>query len=366
MTPRALVLVMMAAATLFAAVNVGVGWLYALGFLFVAYGVIGFGRAALALRGLRVTVRHAERAIAGDALECTVSLSHPGRGARHYLSLLARPVGQRKPWWIFRGPLVPEGWGHTLVESLEPGDRARAAIRFPTPRRGVYALPDLVVQAPAQGMGAIHRSFATPGEVLVRPKVVDLPFLPWFPTGHAVEGDAASAVSDQGAELTRTVREYRTGDPLRTVHWRATAKAGELRVKESEGEAARGGVRLALDLALPVGDVFEHAIEVTASLCTYAHERGISMRLISQGGEPSTQDLDGQLDWLARLSAPVQEPIERTLAHEKATVLVTAADGGSEFATLQVYVGTGRTPARAISCPVGCDVRQALGSSHGA
>ncbi|MNY23141.1 hypothetical protein D3C86_1567920 [compost metagenome] len=162
------------------------------------------------------------------------------------------------------------------------------------------------------------------------------------------------------------MREYRSGDPLRTVHWRATAKAGELRVKESEGEAVRGGVRLALDLALPAGKVFEHAIEVTASLCAYAHERGLSMRLISQGGEPSTQDLDGQLDWLARLSAPVQEPIERTLAHEKATVLVTAADALSEFATLRVYVGTGRAPVRAISCPVGCDVRQALGSGHGA
>lgn len=372
MTGRALVLMMIAAATLFAAVNVGVGWLYALGFLFVAYGVVAFGRAALALRGLRVTTRHAERSTAGDAVECSVSLSHSGRGTRHYLSLLARPVGQRRPWWIFRGSLIPEGWGHALVETLEPGDRARATIRFSTPRRGVHALSALVVQAPAHGMGAVHRSFAQSGEVLVRPRTVDLPFLSWFPTGHALEGDAAPAVSDQGAELTRTVREYRSGDPLRAVHWRATAKAGELRVKESEGEAARGGVRLALDLAAPNAEVFEHAIAVTASLCAYAHERGIALHLISQGGEPTVQDLEGQLDWLARLSGPVSDPIERALVHEKATVLVSAAgavtagDAGREFASLRVYVGAGMPPALTIPCPVGSDVRAALGGSHGA
>ncbi|HEY9899133.1 MAG TPA: DUF58 domain-containing protein [Pantanalinema sp.] len=366
MTGRALVLVMIAAATLFAAVNVGVGWLYALGFLFVAFGVVGFARAALSLRGLRVTVRLAERAIAGAAVECTVLLSHPGRGDRHYLSLLARPVGSRRPWWLVRGSLVPEGWGHALVETLAPGDRARVAIRFPTPRRGAHSLPELVVQAPAHGMGAVHRSFPLPGEVLVRPFTVELPFLSWFPAGHAVEGDASSAVSDQGSELTRTVRDYRSGDPLRTVHWRATAKAGELRVKESEGEAARPGVRLALDLSAPDAETFEHAIAVTASLCAYAHERGISLRLLSQAGEPSVQDLDGQLDWLARLAGPLEEPIARVLAHEKATVLVTSSDAGGELASLRVYVGAGTPPARAIPCPVGGDVRRALGGSHGA
>jgi uncharacterized protein (DUF58 family) len=365
LTGRALVLVLMAAATLFAAVNVGVGWLYALGFLFVAYGVVAFVRAALALRGLRVTVRHAERAIAGGAVECTVTLSHPGQGARHYLSLLARPIGLRRPWWLIRGRLVPEGWGHALVETLEPGDRARVALCFPAPRRGAHSLPELVVQVPAHGMGAVHRTFSLAGEVLVRPRTVELPFLPWFPMGHVVEGDASSAASDQGAELTRTVREYRSGDPLRAVHWRATAKAGELRVKESEGEAVHGGVRLALDLAAPDAEAFEHAIAVTASLCVYAHDRGISLRLVSQGGEPGVQDLDGQLDWLARLALPLKDPITRLLAHEKATVLVTASDVGSDLAALCVYMGTGAPPALTIPCPVGSDVRLALRGGHG-
>lgn len=38
-----------------------------------------------------------------------------------------------------------------------------------------------------------------------------------------------------GVDLVRGVREYRDGDPIRTVHWPATARAGSVMVRELEG-----------------------------------------------------------------------------------------------------------------------------------
>ncbi|HEY9854453.1 MAG TPA: DUF58 domain-containing protein, partial [Stenomitos sp.] len=309
MTARAIVLLLLAGATLFAAANVGVGWLYALGFLFLSYVLLAFGLAALSLRGLRVSLRPAERTTAGEALACTVALEHAGRSPRRFLSLLARPLGARRGVGPFRGLLVPEDWGHALVLEVKPGERTLVPVAFPAPARGVYRLPSLVVQAPAYGLGAVHRSVPVEAEVLVRPRVTDLPRLRWIHGSLAADREDRSAAPSAGYELIRTVREYRPGDPLKSVHWRTTAKTGELRVKETEGEAAAGGVAIALDLgAGHTPETYEHAIEVAASLCAYAHGQGIAVTLYSQEGEPADQSLEGQLDWLATRSTPPPPP----------------------------------------------------------
>ena len=67
----------------------------------------------------------------------------------------------------------------------------------------------------------------------VMPKVVTLPDkdLPKF------EGEPFDDIISEHGELTRDIkqlREYRAGDRLRDIHWKASASAGELMVKEYE------------------------------------------------------------------------------------------------------------------------------------
>ncbi len=67
----------------------------------------------------------------------------------------------------------------------------------------------------------------------VMPKVVPLPDkdLPKF------EGEPFDDIISEQGELTRDIkqlREYRAGDRLRDIHWKASASAGELMVKEYE------------------------------------------------------------------------------------------------------------------------------------
>ena len=67
----------------------------------------------------------------------------------------------------------------------------------------------------------------------VMPKVIPLPDkdLPKF------EGEPFDDIISENGELTRDIRqlrEYRAGDRLRDIHWKASASSGELMVKEYE------------------------------------------------------------------------------------------------------------------------------------
>jgi uncharacterized protein (DUF58 family) len=57
-----------------------------------------------------------------------------------------------------------------------------------------------------------------------------------------------------GTELTRGVREYADGDPIRAVHWPATARTGTVMVREYEGPR-RPVVVLVVDLRGPDPEV---------------------------------------------------------------------------------------------------------------
>lgn len=401
MTARAIILLLLAGATLFAAANVGVGWLYALGFLFLSYVLLAFGLAALTLRGLRVTVRPGERTVVGEPLACTVALETEG-GVRRFVSLLAPPLGSRRGVGPLRRFLVPEAWGHALALEVRTDDRLLVPVAFPAPTRGVCALPPLVVQAPAYGLGAVHRTVRTEGQVIVRPRVVELSRLGWFQGKLEADQEERSSAPAGGYELIRTVREYRPGDALKSVHWRSTAKTGELRIKETEGEASAGGVAIALDVEGHTPEGFEHAVTVAASLCAYGHAQGIAVTLYSQAGEPLDQSLEGQLDWLATVSTPPPPPARggmwwksflirstapgsyvapssggephlnappgrggwggRSVAH---SVLITPSTGTQGDFAQSVYVGPAPAPAGMIACPVGEHLAACLGGPHG-
>ncbi|NJK60335.1 MAG: DUF58 domain-containing protein [Oscillatoriales cyanobacterium SM2_1_8] len=80
--------------------------------------------------------------------------------------------------------------------------------------------------------------------------------------GNALEG------------LTKTLRPYRWGDSLRLVHWRTSARYGDLRVRELE--TPTGGQDLVLALDTSPGwppATFELAVVAIASLYRYAHQR---------------------------------------------------------------------------------------------
>jgi uncharacterized protein (DUF58 family) len=83
------------------------------------------------------------------------------------------------------------------------------------------------------GLVELTRSFSAADELVVTPVVSPLP--PVSLGGHWTGGGEAAtrAVAMSGDDDAAT-REYRDGDDLRKVHWRSTARVGELMVRREE------------------------------------------------------------------------------------------------------------------------------------
>jgi uncharacterized protein (DUF58 family) len=93
--------------------------------------------------------------------------------------------------------------------------------------------------------------------------------------------------------LTRSLRPYRWGDPIRLVHWRTSARYGDLRVRELEVFTGGQELIIALDCDrawTPISesrsemvdtttDEFEQAVIAAASLYFYACHQNLNVQL---------------------------------------------------------------------------------------
>ncbi|MCC5807113.1 MAG: DUF58 domain-containing protein [Opitutales bacterium] len=118
-----------------------------------------------------------------------------------------------------------------LRRGILPGDTVKLEWLWKPSRRGeeVVILRRLVSKFP---FGFLRKSIEFPMEhpVLVWPAKIDAPLT--FSRARAARPmGRLSHRAGYGADL-RNLRDYRPGDPLRQIHWRATARQGRLTVRE--------------------------------------------------------------------------------------------------------------------------------------
>lgn len=103
-------------------------------------------------------------------------------------------------------------------------------------RRGVLShLRVEVVTAAPLGLARWRRRFrvalTTPIDVAPRREPTRCPIV----VGDTLTPSETEANTNGGNDLTRGVREYVDGDPIRSVHWPATARTGVVMIRELEG-----------------------------------------------------------------------------------------------------------------------------------
>jgi uncharacterized protein (DUF58 family) len=118
-------------------------------------------------------------------------------------------------------------------------------------RRGVLRrLQVEVVTAAPLGLARWRRRIAvdlpSPVDVAPRREPTRCPIV----VGDTQTPSELAHLATGGTELTRGVREYLDGDPIRSVHWPATARTGAVMVREYEGPR-RPVVILVVDLRDP-------------------------------------------------------------------------------------------------------------------
>lgn len=294
--------------------NAQAGWLYVIGSGMVGVVIAGFLLPIMAARALRFSRRVQPFCRVGDPACVVVSAHNDSRAAR--------------------GPVV--GTDRFLGDSSfvfpKVGGRSEAAFEYQVlpPRRGVFAAGVVQVRSGGPfGIAHVKRAFEVSSPTIVHPRWVPIPNFPLL--------EAASAPLESLHERPRRgagmefygLREYRSGDSLRHVHWPSSARGSRLLVREFEEHLA-SRMTVIIDNSAVVGSepvtTFEDSTAVAASIALYALEAGHPVQMSCGYDLIFEPDQQQTLDWLAtiepRRPRPLRESAVEVEIYRRSTAVV--------------------------------------------
>jgi len=252
--------------------------------------------------------------------------------------------------------ILPRLWIEVEDPSDMPRHRSRRVILIPprrfrswivdTPlvRRGLYDWgPVRVTATDPFGIFRRVREFGGTQQILVYPPVVDLPHFQAPPANLPGEGRFRRRTHYITPNASG-VREYAPGDAFNRIHWRTTARTGELMVKTFELDPA-SDIWIVLDMEARTNagsgedSAEEYAVRVAASVARHYLVDNRSVGMITFGKdlrvlepERGGQQLTRILETLATVRAVGDAPLGNILQEEQrrfgrhtTLIVVTAA-----------------------------------------
>ncbi len=220
-----------------------------------------------------------------------------------------------------------------LIGTVLPRGLARMEYETRCYKRGDYTFGPLSVETSAPfGLFRSRRSVAAPLAATVYPQV--LPLAQSFSPGP-LEGSALGESLPQPTGEFRGSRQFQPTDHPRAIHWRNSAKRGELMVREFD-HMPQGEVRLAFDPGTDLGQgresTLEYAIKIAASLAGRCHEDGRPFRMWPQGWNGPMTSWYAVLDFLARMESAPYPSVQRalSLSHLPGTTVVAVSSSDQE------------------------------------
>jgi uncharacterized protein (DUF58 family) len=227
----------------------GVAWLFYSGLALLAVAFF-WARGSLIGIGLTRTL-DADRVFAGDEI--------------------------RERFHIRNRSLIPKTWiavqdrstlpGHAAGRAVSVGSRSEGSwvVRSRAERRGRYRLGPVELRSGDPfSLFTEHRTLDLMHELLVYPALVALP--PRARAGGELSGASRIAPGrTPGSPVIRSLRQYAVGDPMNQIAWPASARHGDLLVKELEPDPVSDEWIL-LDLAPTEGASRRRATEYAVSL----------------------------------------------------------------------------------------------------
>lgn len=217
-----------------------------------------------------------------------------------------------------------------VVDGLRRDGMRRLSYRVRSDHRGRHEIGPLKVRlADPFGLVEVPRRFTQVVPLTVLPRIVALPPIRVGGSLTGVGENRPHAFAVGSAEDV-TVRDYRRGDDMRRVHWRSTARRGELMVRREE-QPWQASVRVHLDNRARAHRgrtssstaSFEAAVSIAASLVTHLSSTGSTVDLSTTEGSASNErGATGHLDALA-----VVEPTLRDVPAGETTGRAGAPSG---------------------------------------
>jgi uncharacterized protein (DUF58 family) len=184
------------------------------------------------------------------------------------------------------GPYRRSGVLHLFLAVL-PYQRVTKRMRLHCMRRGMLSFgPATLESGDYLGTRGQRLTNADVNRLLVYPKVFRLQ-IGRLPSEQVLGRDSKrrSLLADPVRAIG--ARDYRPGDPYRSIDWRSSARFDRLMVRVAE-PSTTPSLELVLNLEITgrsdwEGDAIEFAISLVASLCRYAVERRWAVGLLANG-----------------------------------------------------------------------------------
>jgi uncharacterized protein (DUF58 family) len=177
-------------------------------------------------------------------VEWQIEVEPPLRvGRTHPFSLVVTNTKNVLPtyalWFDVRVSSQPKPAILKLAQRLDPRDEVRIDSTLKPARRGLETIR-LTAVGSLFPFGFLRKSFATDlvSEVVVWPAPVEYRRLPVAAWQRVQIGEPVPRVG-QGADLW-SLRRYQSGDSHRQIHWKASARLGQLLVRQFAAESHEG------------------------------------------------------------------------------------------------------------------------------
>ncbi len=255
-----------------AATNTMAGWLYVMSGAIFALLLLGAILPIRAIEKLEIRRFAIEPVSAGDELSIELEIANPTSKPKNLLQIqdilpyvLAEP--QQK-----------------AIEVIPPKSSDRWNYYCHTQKRGVYQWHEIKLRSGNPlGLFWCRRSRQVSAKAIVYPQILPLNRCPLVDSigqddSIVLQSQQRYQTATQG--LTRALRPYRSGDPMRLIHWRTSARLGEFKVRELEIITGGQEVIICLDTNSDwEEESFDRAVTAAASLYFYAYKSQLNVKL---------------------------------------------------------------------------------------
>ena len=276
-----------------AAVNTGNNLIYLILAMMLSIMAVAFWALWFNMRGLRLDISSGRPIFANSPADIAFSVENKKRLLPSF-SLRLRLTG---------GPEVTvEGEG--LIPYISPKTGVEGEARATFPKRGLYSLQGVALESGFPFI-FLKKSLRMPlkKEFIVFPEIKDIGDI----SGASGRGGEGESHRPGESEDILYLREFRHGDDLKKISWKATAKTDRLMVWQSAAHEPRT-VLIILD-DMPPGDaeLFEKAVSYAASAADRFIRDGYSVGLLSFSLRIPADSGNDQLYRILRSLALVKE-----------------------------------------------------------
>ncbi len=174
-----------------------------------------------------------------------------------------------------------------LLPTLTPHGKEKVRVEILPLHRGYLELTGITVSRPDPfGLFKACRFFPCYQRVLVLPKRYRLPQVDLPGSRRHQPGGVSLASSVGNSDEFVSLREYRSGDPLRRIHWKSWARTGKLIVKNYQDEFfIRHGLVMDTFQERPHSRAFEEAVSLAASFVSTVESQESLLDLMFVGNK---------------------------------------------------------------------------------